>query len=100
MRCDQCKHWKPIDEWEALSAGFRQCMAVRERWEIQDEASSGIEWSYDENGEYIKRRKDALAAAKACVQDGSEYRADLLTGPDFFCALFDADSAIAKLRRE
>lgn len=87
MRCDQCKHWMPSNEWEAQGVGFRECMAVRFRWAIQDEASSGITWGSDH---YITRRREALIAAKAYVQDGSEYRAELYTAPDFFCALFAA----------
>ncbi len=87
MRCDQCKHWESSNEWEANDAGFRRCLAVRERWVIQDEALKNV--GYDgPDGTYVTTRKNALIAARAYVQDGSEYRADLLTGPDFFCALF------------
>ncbi len=92
MRCDQCKHWdKESDhkEWEAESAGLAECKAVRERWVIQDEASEGVEWDSEEEGEYMRSRRDALRAARAYVQDGSQYHAELFTGPDFFCALFD-----------
>lgn len=87
MRCDECKHWKFVaNDWEAAAIGFGQCSGVRERWRITDEASDGIKWG-DGESEYVKRRKDALKAAKAYVQDGSEYMANLLTAPDFFCAL-------------
>lgn len=85
MRCDQCKHWKPDDteDWAAEEIGFRLCTAVRPRWKIQDEASElKIE------GDAAELRAEALRAARAYVQDGSEYLADLVTGPDFFCALF------------
>ena len=89
MRCDTCKHWSGgSDEWEANDVGFRQCMAVRERWKIQDEARprwSGGEAEYDS---YIEARKKALAACRAYVQDGSQYRAEFMTAPDFFCALY------------
>ncbi len=100
MRCDQCKHWKPEPdefEWEAKEAGFRQCAAVRERWVIQDEAAD-LRKEHRSEEAYLEARKAALKAALAYVQDGSEYRAELFTTPDFFCALFEelpADMVVA-----
>lgn len=89
MRCDQCKHWKEeAQDWELQGSGFRKCAAVRERWVIQDEASEGIEWDGEEEGAYSKSRRAALQKARAYVQDGSQYTADLCTGPDFGCVLF------------
>ncbi len=95
MRCDSCKHWSDnAEEWEAKDIGFRQCMAVRERWVIQDEAPRWHPVGVDEHrgkfDHYQKIRRDTLAASRAYVQDGSEYRAELITGPDFFCALWAA----------
>lgn len=91
MRCDKCKHWSDkSDEWEAKEVGFRQCMAVRERWVIQDEASPRWSGGDEEWDTLVKARQLALAAARAYVQDGSEYHAELLTAPDFFCALYSA----------
>ena len=72
------------EEWEAKSAGFGECLGVRERWRIEDEASQGIEWDDAEDGAFQTRRRDALRNARAYVQDGSEYRAELFTAPDFF----------------
>jgi hypothetical protein len=96
MRCDQCKHWSDKPEqvgWEAEDIGFRECKAVRERWIIQDAANGDVKYytGDDDAGEeaWTKRRVDALKASRAYVQDGSEYRAELVTGPDFFCALFE-----------
>ncbi len=90
MRCDQCKHWESSDgkDWTANEAGFRRCLAVRERWTIQDEASQGLSYGGGGGSNYASTRKNALIAARAYVQDGSEYFAELLTAPDFFCALF------------
>jgi hypothetical protein len=59
---------------------MRWCRAVRERWLITDEASRNIKLVSDHT---------ALAAARAYVQDGSQYQAEFITGPDFFCALFE-----------
>lgn len=96
MRCDRCKHWKrdsDNEEWEAKVAGFNECVAVRERWRITDEASGRLPYGdLDEDGPehpFVKARIAAIKAARAYVQDGSEYRAELFTAPDFFCALFD-----------
>lgn len=91
MRCDQCAHWaKETDQWEAGAVGFRQCMAARQRWTIQDEASEGVEWDSEEEGAYMTKRRDALKAARWYVQDGSEYHAELFTEPGFFCAQYAA----------
>ena len=88
--CSTCKFWgdgNDEHDWTATGVGFKRCQAVRERWEIQDEASKGLEWDDDDGSAYAKARADALRASKAYVQDGSEYRADLVTGPDFGCVL-------------
>lgn len=91
MRCDICVHWK-VDEhdWEATAVGFGECKAVRERWTIQDEASEGLDWDGSDDDEYSKVRAAALRKSMAYVQDGSQYHAELLTAPNFFCALFMA----------
>jgi hypothetical protein len=80
MRCDQCQHWAPPEEWEAKAAGFRRCLGVRERWKIEESVSSE---KYDHDREVA-----ALRAARAYVEDGSEYMAQMMTAPDFFCALY------------
>ena len=93
MRCDSCKHWHTKEvqpEWDAEAIGFHKCKAVRERWDIQDKASEGLDWdASQEDGKWSKVRNDALKASRAYVQDGSQYIADLVTGPDFFCALHE-----------
>ncbi len=90
MRCDECRYWVKGDrqDWESSAVGFGWCSAVRERWKITD----GIRWGGgDEAWEgYVTAKNAALTAARAYVQDGSEYRAELITGPDFFCALWAA----------
>ena len=103
MKCAGCKHWtKDIDQhdWSAAGAGMARCAAVRPRWKIQDEAVSGKiehtdaddEYDVPPKGAWALARSDALKAAKAYVQDGSEYRAEFITGPDYFCALFETKS--------
>lgn len=93
MRCDGCKHWKQQsdnEDWEAHGVGFGECLAVRERWRITDDAVKDMQYEYDEASQFQTKRREALRTARAYVQDGSEYRAELFTGPDFFCALFEA----------
>lgn len=88
-RCDKCRHWRSADEhdWTSAAVGFRVCDAVRARWKIEDDASEKRSQSFQEI------RQNALKASRAYVQDGSEYYAELVTGPDFFCALFEEGSA-------
>jgi hypothetical protein len=90
-RCDQCRHWKESAEgWEARVAGFRLCEGVRERWRITDNVKSSYERPDDEPYESWEADiGNALKAARAYVEDGSEYKAYLWTAPDFFCALFE-----------
>ena len=95
MRCDECKHWQlTAEDWEADEIGFGICRAVRQRWTITDEATeillldkenNDVDQYHDE--EFVQARRNALRSAKAYVQDGSQYKAELITGPDFFCAL-------------
>ena len=101
MRCDQCKHWfvetrRGYSEWEAKAVGFGECKAVRQRWTIQDDASRDLDRWADDAAEdrWTEARRNALKAARAYVQDGSEYRAELYTAPDFFCALYEPTEAM------
>ena len=94
-RCATCRLWSTDDEtigWTGPSIGMRPCRAVRQKWTIMDEANNGQRFA-DENAPdeadalFIKNRIDALKAAKAYVQDASEYFAQLVTGPDYSCVL-------------
>ena len=97
MRCDQCRHWDLMTgegDWRPKNIGFGSCTAVRPEWEIEKAAVRGKKTlrrasetvNYWEDRELLE--KDALVAARAHVVDGSEYHAELRTGPNFFCALF------------
>lgn len=97
MRCDECRHWNRDAQssgWESDKIGFHPCSAVRERWVIQDEATPG-RFPDHKNKSAVEAwsaaRSEALRASRAYVQDGSEYYAELVTGPDYFCALFEAN---------
>lgn len=73
--CGTCNHWQRCGQYER---GFRQglgrCAAVMMFWDC-------TEWNDD--GENVF--KAGHENIKAFVQDGSDYRADLLTRPDFGC---------------
>lgn len=96
-RCDGCQHWlKDGEDWEAAATGFGTCKAVIARWKIQDAVvpMTAADLSVADDGEsYLQKRKVALQKARAYVQDGSEYYAELITGPDFFCALYASKDA-------
>ncbi len=87
-RCDQCRHWGRDDDdgsgWEGQSIGFKACSGVKERWRI--EIAIGIDYATTEA--WLAAESEALKLARAYTQDGSDYKAELVTGPDFFCALF------------
>lgn len=91
--CSTCKHWGAGSgvDWKADGIGFKRCAGVRERWVIENEAAAQGKPYRDDADKWIERRKEALKAARAYVQDGSEYVADLVTGPDFSCALYEAN---------
>ena len=96
MRCDQCSHWQEptsLRSGEAKRIGFGLCRGVRERWDIRDTVERPEKLGREEAMAYAAAQSDALKAAQAYVEDGSEYYAGLLTAPDFFCALFKGKTA-------
>ena len=81
----------------AARVGFGRCLGIRMRDTIESEAIKGwswpggpnVDWDKDEAAQaWVKAQDDAIRAAKAYAEDASAYRADVFTGPDFFCALF------------
>lgn len=88
MRCDQCRHWSRDDEERKLAGAFfvRRCTKAKQWWgvtEWTEEEDPECEW--DNN----RRLLPEYASLKMFTQDGSDYRADLLTAADFFCAHFE-----------
>jgi hypothetical protein len=80
--CGNCTHWNASDDdWLFTSAGMGKCEAIPEYWELTERIN------YDEVEDYDKAQSDALRTSKAVVRDGSRYRADLMTAPDFCCCL-------------
>jgi hypothetical protein len=81
MRCEQCKHWD-VKEGKEYAGGLGQCQRAHAFWDRS-------EWRDDESGEYRRFLLPEAADDKMFVQDGSDYRAVLLTKPDFFCAHYE-----------
>lgn len=97
-RCATCKHWTPVNSWNANAAGLRKCVAVRQRWDVEDEVPEvvreGREYEWEENdlsSRYKQAAESVFGRAKAVVNDGSQYIAELLTRHDFGCVLHEPD---------
>ena len=79
--CKTCKHWQKRNEYETgHSQGFGKCAAALMLLDC-------TEWRDDVDERVFKKEYEGH---KAFVQDGSDYRADLLTMPDFGCVLHEA----------
>ena len=88
MRCDRCKHWGVGEDGceRRMSGGLlvKRCGKAVEWWYVS-------EWVESEDDGWHEERnaKPEYAEQKMFVQDGSDYKADLLTVADFFCAHFE-----------
>lgn len=80
MRCDGCKFWDLKSGREYADVG--ECTKAKPLWDC-------TEWR-DVDDDYRRVMLPEFENAKMFVQDGSDYRAILLTKPDFFCAEFAA----------
>lgn len=93
MRCDQCKHWGFGNEWDFENADMRQCLAIKQAWDVMEEPftrdGAKDRWDYDDWSEVERIESEALRAAKAVAQDGSSYSASIRTTGDFGCVLFE-----------
>lgn len=83
MKCAGCKYWgEDNDEYRALY-GTKRCGKAIQMWDAGD-------WTW--NDETLDRNyslKPIFINQMAFVADGSDYRADLFTKADFFCAHFE-----------
>ena len=77
--CKDCKHWKrnPLTLAGTLDMGY--CQKVRQFWDV-------TEW-WETHDEVVRKLKSNVDT-KAFVQDGSDYRAELITMQDFGCNQF------------
>ena len=79
-RCATCRHWDAEPHSENMQV--HRCRRVLEWWEAT---------SWDDDGERVW--KPEAADVLAFTNDGSSYRADLLTRPEFGCVMWEASDA-------
>ena len=80
-RCKTCKHWTPegADDYGTLLGGG-ECGKAPQIWDVTEQVDQdGDNW----NGTRMLKREHA--AVLAVVEDGSAYKARLVTMPDFGC---------------
>ena len=84
-RCKKCKHWAPEgDEYGSLR-GAGECRKAPQMWDVTDRLEDESE-PWDE----YKVLKPEHATVLAIVEDGSAYKARLVTMPDFGCVQWAA----------
>ena len=79
-RCVTCKWWS--DEATRSKPELRECDRIPQRWDA-------FEWD-DDAGNWDDVLKPEFADIKAFAEDGSSYRAALVTAPDFGCVMWEA----------
>lgn len=89
MRCDGCKFWDK-DDREQRRAGdltIRRCTKALQWWNVSEWTNEPDPANECEN---LRVLAPEAVGLKMFTQDGSDYRADLLTAADFFCAHFES----------
>lgn len=84
-RCDQCVFWNKEEGRRIADVGL--CSKAQALWEVTGWNEKWNEPGYNEEPERVLLTE--YQDLKMFVQDGSDYRAILLTKPDFFCAHFE-----------
>jgi hypothetical protein len=85
MNCGTCKHWEKPDP-EAWY-GIRRIVGHCNRIKMHDEAT---EWSRNDNDDSQSSAMYKLKDGElAFVEDGSSYKADLFSLPEFGCVLWE-----------
>lgn len=78
-RCNTCKHWDRVQPGEfGAIQGAGGCKAARELW--------GVTESLDDGSRVLMPEHAGLLCL---VEDGSHYRAELITMPDFGCVMHE-----------
>jgi len=96
MRCEQCRHWKPEQDWAWETITVGDCKRIPSREELRNEPFEGegarARSDYDDWDDVEAIERDAAEKAKAWTYDASSYISGLTTKPDFGCVLFEAKS--------
>lgn len=83
-RCKTCKHWTPEDPDEYGSLlGAGECGKAPQVWDVAEVIDA------DEDPNWCRVLKPEHAAVLAVVEDGSSYKARLITMPDFGCVQYE-----------
>ena len=83
MRCDKCQHWDDKPSYERVAGlSIRVCSKAVMFWDATD---------WDDECNRVLRPE--YKGQKSFVQDGSDYRACLMTTGDFFCGHFEEKTA-------
>lgn len=83
-RCKTCKHWDPVTaeeiegRWALIGSGG--CKAARQLWDVTERPPP----DYD-----VLTLLPEHAGLLCAVVDGSEYRAEFITMPDFGCVMHE-----------
>jgi hypothetical protein len=81
MRCDQCRHWDAEEGKRKFAKGVGLCTKAKPFWDVSEWNDDG-----DDMESWGRVLKPEFADQLMFVQDGSDYKAYLVTRPDFFCA--------------
>jgi len=83
MTCKHCKYWEVREgRGEEKNLGIKRCTRVKMFWDC-------TEWG-DESNNYERIFTKEASSNKAFLQDGSDYKAHLLTLGDFGCNQFES----------
>lgn len=82
--CSNCKHWDfpRKDKYSSDPKEINECFKAKVLWDCK-------QWNDTDIIEEIYTIKEEFKDQKLFVQDGSDYRAVMLTKADFFCAHFE-----------
>lgn len=79
-RCITCAHWEKKEGSPHDIPGSGKCLYAREIWQVTEEKEHPQDPSLDHRVLMTEH-----AALEAFVEDGSSYRAELVTMPAFGC---------------
>lgn len=84
--CKDCRSWKPkLPGDQGASIGVGQCTVVLNYFDVVDQDESKFDDEYPYSDDVLRPQFKDI---KAVGLDGSGYRAELLTMPDFGCTNF------------
>lgn len=80
MQCKDCKHWNDKDNDYGLGVGV--CQRAKMFWD-------STYWKELEDDDCARAFTKESEGELAFVQDGSDYKAELITRPEFGCVQFE-----------